>query len=103
MSRSIVTIFEQCREACGECKSHCIENGDTSLLTICELCMLACTQMCMCLRRPTQCSEKLKRHLFTHCKTILKDCIHQCQQQGHVKCARACEKAHKVCCSLSST
>ena len=90
-------VFEDCRIACGKCKSVCIEKGDTSLLTICDLCMLACTQMCMCLRRPTQCSPALLKHIQKHCQTVLKECMTQCRAHGHAKCAQSCEKAYHMC------
>lgn len=92
-----VKTFEECKIECEKCKSMCIEKGETSLLTICELCILACTEMCMCLRRPSQCSSNLQNEIKKHCQAIVKECMIQCKKHGRVKCATACEKAHNCC------
>lgn len=88
---SLLKALYKCEEECGKCKSQCIEHGSTELINICELCMLACKGVIMCLNRPTHCSPLCRKESMRHCKAMVKVCHQMCKTEKHAKhCEQAC-------------
>lgn len=95
--KQAIRAFEECQLACGECKSMCLEHDECDLITICDLCMTACTQKVISLRRPSFCDSKTCAKITALCKHLIQLCHKQCKERGHSRCVATCEKALQYC------
>jgi hypothetical protein len=92
-----IAAFEKCRETCGACKSECIENNECDLVTVCDLCMMACAMKIISMRRPSHCHKETCKKITALCKDLIKKCHDQCLQYGHAECVKACKSALIYC------
>lgn len=94
-AQALIEALEACQLACGECKSMSIESGQCDMVTTCELCMSACAQKVMSMRRPSFCSAKTCAKITALCKHMVQECRAQCRNR-HPKCAKACDRALRM-------